>query len=327
MIQSASRTRDRQDPARAVECAYSPLSAPVREAVPGRLRSLLSPSRPRHAGRIWEKISGITAGAGRTPPQQRDGDGQPFRSHPGLRTRIRVQSSRMESRRTAVRAGLQRRALRPRGCGRLRPHGLQPRQYDSLHGYADDVLEILDALEDADVVFVGHSVSAMIGVLAANRDPSRFASLVLVGPRRATSTTAPIAAASSPPTSMRCWMLSMRTISGGPPCAAPMIMGNPDRPELGERLTESFCRIDPDIARHFAHVTFLSDNRSDLAAGLGPHARPAVHATTRSHRSRSGGTCTRPIPNSTFELLETTGHIPILSGPEEIVAAIRAHLS
>jgi sigma-B regulation protein RsbQ len=199
-------------------------------------------------------------------------------------------------------------------------------KYDSLHGYADDVLEILDALEARDVVFVGHSVSSMIGVLAANRDPSRFGSLVLVGPSpryvndgvyRGGFERADIDALLDALDS---------NYLGWSAMAAPMMMGNPDRPELGERLTQSFCSTDPDIARHFAHVTFLSDNRNDLARVTVPalvlqctdDAIAPVEVGQYVHQA---------IPQSTFTMLETTGHIPILSGPDEVVTAIRHHLS
>src|ERR671916_205382 len=125
------------------------------------------------------------------------------------------------------------------GAGGSDLHAYDREKYSSLDGYAADVLEICRELELRNVVFVGHSVSAMIGVLAAVEEPERFARLVLVGP--------------SPR------YVDAEGYSGGfkPP-------GNADRPELGEELTNSFCSTDPDIARRFARVTFLSDNREDL---------------------------------------------------------------
>ncbi|WP_375385106.1 alpha/beta fold hydrolase [uncultured Microbacterium sp.] len=199
-------------------------------------------------------------------------------------------------------------------------------KYDALHGYADDVREILESLDLEDVVFVGHSVSAMIGVLAANRDPSRFGALVLVGPSpryindasyRGGFEEADIAA-----------LLDTLDANylGWSAAAAPMMMGNADRPALGERLTESFCSTDPDIARHFAHVTFLSDNRADLESVTVPtlvvQSTDDVIAPTEVGRYVH-----RAIAGSTFVQLRTTGHIPNLSGPDELVAAIRSYLS
>jgi sigma-B regulation protein RsbQ len=137
-------------------------------------------------------------------------------------------------------------------------------KYGSLRGYADDVLEILRALGLSRVVFVGHSVSAMIGVLAAAERPDLFDRLVLVGPRPGTSTTTATPAASAVRTSRTCSTRWTATTSAGRP-RWPRSSWQPDRPELGAELTNSFCRTDPEIARHFARVTFLSDNRDDLA--------------------------------------------------------------
>jgi sigma-B regulation protein RsbQ len=199
-------------------------------------------------------------------------------------------------------------------------------KYDSLHGYSDDVLEILDALQLEDVVFIGHSVSAMVGVLAANRDPSRFGALILVGPSpryvndgdyRGGFERADIDA-----------LLDALDANylGWSAVTAPMIMGNPDRPELGDRLTASFCRTDPSIARHFAHVTFLSDNRSDLAEVTVPTL--VLQCTDDLIAPHTVGEYVhRSIPGSTLQVLSATGHIPILSGSDEVVAAIRDYLS
>jgi sigma-B regulation protein RsbQ len=199
-------------------------------------------------------------------------------------------------------------------------------KYDSLHGYADDVLEILDTLDARDVVFVGHSVSAMIGVLAANRNPSRFASLVLVGPSPRYVNDGDYRGGFEPADIEALLDAVDANYLGWSALAAPMIMGNPDRPELGERLTESFCRTDPEIARHFAHVTFLSDNRSDLAGVTVPTL--VMQCTDDAIAPLEVGEYVhREIPASTFALLRTTGHIPILAGPDEVVAALNAHLA
>jgi sigma-B regulation protein RsbQ len=199
-------------------------------------------------------------------------------------------------------------------------------KYDSLHGYADDVLEILDELDVRDVVFVGHSVSAMIGVLAANRDPSRFGSLVLIGPSPRYVDEGAYRGGFAPADIAALLDAVDANYLGWSAVAAPMIMGNADRPELGERLTESFCSIDPDIARHFADVTFLSDNRSDLAQVTVPTL--VVQCTDDAIAPLEVGQYVhRQIPASTFTLLEATGHIPILSGPDEVVSAIRAFLA
>ncbi len=108
---------------------------------------------------------------------------------------------------------------------------------------------------------------------------------------------------------------------------APVIMGNPDRPELGEELTNSFCRTDPEIARHFARVTFLSDNRADLPKLTTPSADPAVHRRRDRSARRWATICTGTLPGSQLRLLEATGHCPHLSAPEETIAAMKAFLA
>ena len=199
-------------------------------------------------------------------------------------------------------------------------------KYDSLDAYADDVLEVLDALGAEQVIFVGHSVSAMIGVLAANRDPARFSDLILIGPSpryindgsyRGGFEAADIAALLDTLDSNYVgWSREM----------APVIIGNADRPALGDRLTASFCSVDPDIARHFAHVTFLSDNREDLARVTVPTLVMQSSADAIAPLE-VGEYVHAAIPGSRLTVLETTGHVPILSGPHEVVAEMRSYLS
>jgi sigma-B regulation protein RsbQ len=199
----------------------------------------------------------------------------------------------------------------------------EPGRYGTLAGYAEDVVEICDALELEDAVFVGHSVSAMIGVLVARRVPERIGKLVLVGPSpryidddgyRGGFSKADIdELLESLDSNFLGWSSAM----------APAIMGNPDRPQLGAELTESFCRTDPEIASHFARVTFTSDNRADLAAVRVPtlvlQCSDDLIAPTEV-----GEYVHRAIRGSRFMQLAATGHCPNLSAPEETVEAIRA---
>ena len=139
-------------------------------------------------------------------------------------------------------------------------------RYGTLDGYAADVLEICRELDLRDVIFVGHSVSAMIGVLAAIEEPHRFDRLVLVGPSpRYVDDDGYIGGFSHEDIDELLDSLDSNYL-GWSSAMAPVIVGNPDRPELGEELTNSFCRTDPEIAGHFARVTFLADNRADLPA-------------------------------------------------------------
>ena len=198
-----------------------------------------------------------------------------------------------------------------------------PEKYSSLRGYATDVLEILRALDLRDVVFVGHSVASMIGMLAEIEEPDRFGALVMVGPSpRYIDDESYVGGFSEGDIQELLDSLDSNYL-GWSSAMAPVIMGNADRPELGEELTDSFCRTDPAIARRFAAVTFLSDNRADLARvstptlvlqcsddAIAPHAVGAyVHES---------------IPASTLVTLQATGHCPNLSAPEETTAAIAA---
>ncbi|MGZ4616504.1 MAG: alpha/beta fold hydrolase, partial [Actinomycetes bacterium] len=152
------------------------------------------------------------------------------------------------------------------GAGGSDLSAFDPDRYSDLRGYADDMLEICEALRLKAVVFVGHSVSAMMGVLAAAREPERFESLVLVGPSpRYIDDVDYVGGFTAADIDGLLESLDSNYL-GWSSAMAPVIMGNPDRPELGAELTNSFCRTDPLIARHFARVTFTSDNRSDLAA-------------------------------------------------------------
>ena len=211
------------------------------------------------------------------------------------------------------------------GAGGSDLTAFDPDRYATLDGYAADVLEICAELDLEDVVFVGHSVSAMIGVLAAVREPDRFAGLVLVGPSpRYVDADGYVGGFGRQDIEELLDSLDSNYL-GWSRAMAPVIMGRPDRPELGEELTESFCRTDPEIARHFARVTFLSDNRSDL-----PRVTVPTLVLQCSHDVIAprvvGEYVHHAIPGSRLVVLSATGHCPNLSAPEETVAAIRSFL-
>jgi sigma-B regulation protein RsbQ len=201
-----------------------------------------------------------------------------------------------------------------------------PDRYASLDGYARDVLEICRELDLRDVVFVGHSVSSMVGVLAAAEEPDRFGRLVLVGPSpryiddegyKGGFTREDIEGLlESLDSNYLGWSSAM----------APVIMGNEDRPALSNELTNSFCRTDPRIASHFARVTFLSDNREDLDRVPTPSlvlqcAQDAIAP------EEVGAYVNDRLPDSRYVALSATGHCPNLSAPDETVAAIKAFLA
>jgi sigma-B regulation protein RsbQ len=198
-------------------------------------------------------------------------------------------------------------------------------KYDSLHGYADDLLDILESEDLSDVVYVGHSVSSMIGVLAANRNPSRFGALVLVGPSaRYVNDGDYVGGFEQSDIDGLLDSLDANYL-GWSATMAPVIMGNGDRPELGEDLTASFCTVDPAVASQFARVTFLSDNRRDLSEVSVPTL--VLQCTDDVIAPLPVGHYVHEhIPGSEFMQLSTTGHCPNISGPDELAEAIRAYL-
>jgi sigma-B regulation protein RsbQ len=198
-----------------------------------------------------------------------------------------------------------------------------PARYGTLDGYADDVLQICRALDLTGVVFVGHSVSAMIGVLAATREPDRFDKLVLVGPSPRYIDDGEYTGGFTREDIEELLDSMDSNFLGWSSTMAPVIVGNPDRPELGEELTNSFCRTDPEIARHFAGVTFLSDNRADLAGVTTPTL--VLQCSDDAIAPQPVGDYVhREVRGSELVLLNATGHCPNLSAPEETIAAIRA---
>ncbi|MGA8986679.1 alpha/beta fold hydrolase [Aeromicrobium sp.] len=213
------------------------------------------------------------------------------------------------------------------GAGASDLSAYDPERYANLSAYAEDVVELCLELDTRDTIFVGHSVSGMVGVLADIEQPGLFSGLVLVGPS---------ACYIDHPEDAYVGGFSAQDIEellaviddnylGWSSAMAPLIMANPERPELGQELTESFCRTDPDIARQFARVTFTSDNRSDL---------PQVTAPTLVLQCRedaiapldAGRLVHDSIPDSTFVLMDATGHIPHLSAPRETIAEVAAFL-
>jgi sigma-B regulation protein RsbQ len=211
------------------------------------------------------------------------------------------------------------------GAGRSDISAYTAEKYGTLDGYATDVLEICRELDLNEVIFVGHSVSAMIGVLAANREPSRFAALVLVAPSpryiddegyRGGFSRADIdELLDSLDSNYLGWSRAM----------APAIMGNPERPELGDELTNSFCRTDPEVARHFARVTFLSDNREDLRAVSVPTLILQCSDDIIAPLS-IGSFIQGEVANSALVVLKAVGHCPNLSAPEETTSAVKSFL-
>lgn len=208
------------------------------------------------------------------------------------------------------------------GHGRSDRSAYSAERYSTLAGFAEDVVEIGQALGLRDGVFVGHSVSAMIGALASLKAPEMFSDLVMVGPSPRYIDDDGYRGGFSRDQVEELLDFLADNHLGWSATMAPAIMGNPERPELGARLENSFCNTDPEIARDFARVTFLSDNRDDL---------PAIRL--RSLILQCSDDIIAPVevgqyvhaklPNSEYRLLHATGHCPNLSAPDEVIAAIR----
>ncbi|HWH32460.1 MAG TPA: alpha/beta hydrolase [Egibacteraceae bacterium] len=200
-----------------------------------------------------------------------------------------------------------------------------PARYATLDGYAADLVEILEELDLRDVVIVGHSVSAMIGALAAIRAPQRVGALVMVSPSpRYLDDDGYVGGFQREAIEELLDSLDANYL-GWSSAMAPVIMGNAERPELGQELTSSFCRTNPDIARDFARVTFLSDNRADLARVPVP-TLVLQCAEDVLAPDAVGQYVADQVADATLVRLRATGHCPNLSAPEETVAAIKAFL-
>jgi sigma-B regulation protein RsbQ len=213
------------------------------------------------------------------------------------------------------------------GAGRSDLTAYDPEKYGSLRGYASDIVQICRDLGLSDVVLVGHSVSAMIGVLALQEAPELFGAMVMIGPNpRYVDDGDYVGGFSRADIGGLLDALDSNHL-GWSAQMAPVIMGNhPDHPELAEELTNSFCRTDPDIARQFARVTFLSDNRADLTDVAVPTL--VLQCSEDVIAPDVVGTYVHEaVPGSAFTRLAATGHVPHLSAPEETTAAIRAFLT
>ncbi|MGK3991571.1 alpha/beta hydrolase [Sorangium sp. So ce136] len=211
------------------------------------------------------------------------------------------------------------------GCGGSDLSAYDRKKYGSLEGHARDVLDILEAVGRGPAVFVGHSVSAMIGVLAGIAAPERFREHVMVGPSPCYINDGDYIGGFTRADIESLLDTLDSNYLGWASAMAPTIMGAPDRPELSEELTNSFCRTDPEIAKHFARVTFLSDNRADLPRFT---ARSLIlQCSDDLIAPRSVGVYLhRALPGSTLRVVDNIGHCPHLSAPTPVVDAMREFL-
>jgi sigma-B regulation protein RsbQ len=198
-------------------------------------------------------------------------------------------------------------------------------KYATLHGYARDVNEILRAVGVENAIFVGHSVSAMVGILACIEKPMLFDKLILVGPSPSYINDGDYVGGFNREDIDQMLDFLDTNYLGWSSAMAPAIMGNRARPDLAGELENSFCRTDPKIASHFAKTTFLSDHRDDL-----PKLRiPSLILQCSDDviaPDEVGRYMHAKVANSTFVQMQATGHCPNLSAPEETIREIRAFL-
>jgi sigma-B regulation protein RsbQ len=212
------------------------------------------------------------------------------------------------------------------GHGGAKRAAYDPERYGTLHGYASDVLDICEAASLSDVTLVGHSVSGMVGVLAAIRQPARFRRLVLVAPSPAYIDEGDYRGGFSRADIEGLLDMLDSNYLGWASTMAPVIMANADRPELAAELENSFCRTDPAIAKHFAHVTFLSDHRADLPGT--PVPALIIQVTNDAIAPVVVGDYMHAhMPRSQLARIDTAGHCPHLSAPAATIAAMRAFLA
>lgn len=212
------------------------------------------------------------------------------------------------------------------GSGRSDLSQYQPDKYADLLGYSRDVIEICDALGLREIIFVGHSVSSVIGMLASIARPELFKQLIMVGPSPRYVNDPPDYVGGFERADIEGLLdLMDKNYIGWANFLAPTIMKNEDRPELAVELEESFCSTDPKIARRFAEVTFLADNRDDLKKVSVPSLIMQCSDDAVAPLE-VGDYLHRNLPNSTLRVLAATGHCPHMSHPEETIATIREYL-
>ena len=212
------------------------------------------------------------------------------------------------------------------GSGQSDLAAYDPAKYAGLQGYADDVAELVEVYGQGKVLFVGHSVSAMIGMLADLKAPGRFAAHLMIGPSPCYINDGDYVGGFSRQDIDSLLETLESNYLGWSSNMAPAIMGAPDQPELSVELTNSFCRTDPEIAKQFARATFLSDNRADL---------PRLQTPTLILQCDNdiiapisvGEYLHRHIAHSTLSVIDNIGHCPHLSTPSACSSAIDSFLT
>ncbi len=212
------------------------------------------------------------------------------------------------------------------GCGKSDTRAYDRAKYGDLRGHAADVLEVIKEHASEPAVFVGHSVSAMIGVLAGLAEPARFSAHVMIGPSPCYVNDGQYVGGFTRGDIDSLLDTLDSNYLGWASAMAPTIMGAPDKPELREELANSFCATDPEVAKHFARVTFLSDNRADLPK-LQTRSLILQSSDDIIAPLQVGEYMNKTLPRSELRIVENVGHCPHLSAPEAIAQAMREFLA
>ena len=207
------------------------------------------------------------------------------------------------------------------GSGSSRHADYDRERHGNLTGHAADLLDVLRTLALYDVVFVGHSVGAMIGVIAAVREPQRFAKMVLISPSPRFINEKGYAGGFEQKDINELLAAMDADYHGWAHGISPVMMGKDEAPELVMELTNSFVSSNPEIARHFARVIFLSDTRAELGFLDAPtlvvqSAHDVIAPLAVGHYINE------QLADSRIEVIETGGHCPHLSAPQQTLAAI-----
>nr|ARK11137.1 sigma factor sigB regulation protein rsbQ [Fibrella sp. ES10-3-2-2] len=211
------------------------------------------------------------------------------------------------------------------GHGRAALDAYNQERYASLHGYAQDILDICHDLDLHDVILVGHSVSSMIGLLACIKEPQRFNRLVMVGPSARYMNDEGYYGGFERDDIEGLLDMMDNNFFGWATSLGPSIMANADEPQLSTELVTTFCSTDLEVALQFARVTFYSDNRQELPK------MPTPSLVIQSLDDiiapvEVGEYIAKHTPNSTLRVITATGHCPHLSAPGETIEAIRHFL-
>jgi len=212
------------------------------------------------------------------------------------------------------------------GLGNSSIKDFDPVRYSTLNGYAQDVLDICHALNLEKVIFVGHSVSSMIGALASIKQPNYFEQLVMVGPSPCYLNDPPKYFGGFEKEELHGLIDMMeKNYIGWASMFASTVINNPARPDLNQEMENRFCSTDPVIARSFAEATFFADHRNDLKSVT----TPSLILQCQNDLIASiqvGEYLHEHLPKSELKIMKATGHCPHLSHPEETCTIIKEYL-